>query len=501
MAIAAVAAGLLAAGTVQAAPKKAPALEILQVERPWPALVAVRVAIGGGACLDPVGQEGLAALGWSAALRGAGSRDRAQLAQELDALGARLDVSVDRQSAVLVGDVAADQLEPFLALLADVLLRPRFDPAEVEVVRAEMLADLEHLQDDDEGQSADAIQRYLYRGQPHGRPIGGTAASLPRLDARKLPAWHKRLAVAGNLRIGLAGDLRGDRAQKLVLAALSGVPAGAAAAIKVIRPVSPGRRLLLIDKPRRTQAQVVLAMTAAPAKHRDFMAMLLGNAVLGGTFTSRLTREIRELRGWAYQTWSALSGAAGASTWALGFASANRDTPAALELALRIVEELQRHGVTPAELRHAKDWLKGAHALAMETAVGELAQRMRAAELGLPQSDIDHFAQRVEAVDAKALQRALKEQLRPQQLVAVVVGSGRALAEKLASGESGYLVERIGPADLPEATTGTGLLGGGRAVPAEPRPEHGEEGHEAEPEEGAAVPDDQGAAEDAQEAP
>lgn len=501
MATAAVAAGLLAAGAAEAAAKKQPALEILQVERPWPALVAVRVAIGGGASLDPAGQEGLAALGWTAALRGAGTRDRTQLAEALDALGARLDVSVDRQSATLVGDVAADQLEPFLALLADVLLRPRFDPAEVEVVRGEMLADLEHLQDDDEGQSADAMQRYLFRGQPHGRPIGGTAASLPALDGRKLAAWHKRLVVAGNLRIGLAGDLRGDRAQKLVLAALSGVPAGAGPAVKIAKPVSPGRRLLLVDKARRTQAQVVLAMTAAPVKHKDFLAMLLGNAVLGGTFTSRLTKEIRELRGWAYQTWSGLSGAAGASTWSLGFASANRDTPAALELAVRLVEELQRHGVTPAELRHAKDWLKGAHGLAMETAVGELAQRMRAAELGLPQSDIDNFAQRVEAVDAKAVQRALRDQLRPQHLVAVVVGSGRALAEKLASGDSGYLVERIGPADLPEATTGTGLLGAGRAAAPEPRPEHSDEGHEAEPEEGGNSPDEDGISDDAEEAP
>lgn len=501
MATAAVATGLVAAAPVEAAAKKPPALEILQVERPWPALVAVRVVVGGGSSLDPPGQEGLAALGWSAALRGAGARERAQLAEALDALGARLDVSVDRQAAVLSGDVATEHLEPFLALLADVLLQPRFDRAEVEVVRAELLADLEHQQDDDEGQSSDAAQRYLYRGQPQGRPIGGTAASLPSLDARKLAAWHKRLVVAGNLRIGLAGDLRGDRAQKAVAAALLGVPAGAAVPVRVAKAVSPGRRLLLIDKPRRTQAQVVLAMTVAPAKHPDFLAMLLGNAVLGGTFTSRLTREIRELRGWAYQTWSGLSGSAGASTWSLGFASANRDAPAALDLALRIVEELQRHGVTPAELRHAKDWLQGAHGLAMETAVGELAQRMRAAELGLPQSDIDQFAQRVEAVDAKAVQRVLKVQLRPLHMVAVVVGAGRALAEKLASADSGYLLERIGPAELPEATTGTGLLGGGRPAPAEARPDQETERHEAEPEEGAAPPPEEGISDDAEEAP
>lgn len=486
------------APAAQAAPRRAVVPEVLQVQRPWPALVAVRVAVGGGASLDPAGQEGLAQLGWSAALRGAGERNRAELARALDALGARLEVAVDKHSAVIYGDVASDQLEPFAQLIADVLLRPRFDPAEVEAVRAELIADLQHLQDDDEAQAGDAMGRYLYRGQPHGRPTAGTAASLRAIDASQLKAWHKKLMVAGNVRLGLAGDLRGETASKTVLAALQGLPSGPVPGAKLARPVAQGRRLLLIDKPRRTQAQVVLAMTAAPAKHKDLLAMLVGNAVLGGTFTSRLNREIRELRGWAYQTWSGLAAAPGTSTWSLGFASANRDTPAALEMAVRVVEELQRLGVTPAELRHAKDWLKGAHGLAMETATGELAQRMRFAELGLPQSDIDQFAKRVEAVDAKAVQRALREQLRPEHLVGVVVGSARALADKLSASSAAFQLERIGASDLPEATTATGLLGGTRAPAGAEPDDDGGHGKVHEPENG----EEPGTAEeDAEEAP
>ncbi len=490
--------GPMLAPTAEAAPRRQAPLGVLQVERPWPALVAVRVAIGGGASLDPPGQEGLALLGWQATLRGAGERNRGEFAKALDELGARLEVAVDKQSAVIYGDVAADQLEPFARLLADVLLRPRFDPAEVEAVRGEMIADLEQLQDDDEAQAGDAAGRYLYRGQPQGRPTAGTAASLKAIDAAKLKAWHKKLMVAGNLRLGLAGDLRGDTAKKTVLAALEGMPGGPAPSPKLPKAVAQGRRLLLIDKPRRTQAQVVLAMTAAPAKHKDLLAMLVGNAVLGGTFTSRLTREIRELRGWAYQTWSGLAAAPGVSTWSLGFASANRDTPAALEMAVRVVEELQRLGITAAELRHAKDWLKGAHGLAMETATGELAQRMRFAELGLPQSDLEQFAQRVEAVDAKAVQRALREQLRPEHLVGVVVGSARALADKLSASSAAFQVERIGAADLPEATTGTGLLGGAREIPVPgSSTDDGTHGSSHEPENG----EEPGPEEDAEEAP
>jgi zinc protease len=349
------------------------------VQRPWPPIVSVRIVIGSGSLADPAGQEGMAQLCWSAALRGAGARDRAALAEALDSLGASLDESVDKIGTVIAGSVPVEELDAFVALAADAVLRPRFDATEVAEARKSLLGDLVLLRDDDESLAHDALGRFLYRGQLLGRPTTGTEQSLPRIEADHVRAWHKQQVVLGNVRIGFAGDITQDRADVLVQKYFAGLRPGNTTAVRVQRPEADGRRLLLLDKPGSSQAQILFAQPVLAAGSKDLPALLVANTVLGGSFTSRLVREIRELRGWAYNTWSAVAAGPQVSTLAIGMATGNADAPAALDLAVKVLGELKREGVTPAELRLAKDYLKGSHRYSLETADRELNQRMRAA--------------------------------------------------------------------------------------------------------------------------
>lgn len=468
-------------------PKRGHVPQIYVVSRPWPALVSVRVVVGGGGLADPVGREGLAALGWSAALRGAGERERSQFNAALDAIGTQIGVSVDKLGATIYGDVAQEHLDAFVALLADAVLRPRFDPAEVDAVRAELLADLAHLQDDDEALAHESLTRYLFRGSALGRPTGGTPQSLQAISVADLKAWHAKQVGGNNLRLGLAGAVDKATAERVVHTYFGDLAAGSAARAVQVKADSSGRRLLLIDKPRRTQAQVAMALPTVAPGHKDMIALVVANAVLGGAFTSRLNREIRELRGWSYGTSSSLSAVPGVTTWSMTFAPNVKDATPAIDLATRILQELRQTGITPAELSFAKDFVIGAHRLALESADRELRQRMRAAELGLPEDEMDTFEQRVRAVDHRTIQRVLRERLTHDQLVAVVVGSAKALLDKLSAATSGFAVEVLGPGGVPENTAGKGNSWTERPAAELPEPptetDDGQEGMEAEPEE------------------
>lgn len=484
------------ATSVQAAPKPKGGHvmpSVLVVQRPWPPVVSVRIALSSGSLADPPGQEGMAQLCWSAALRGAGERDRAHFAEALESLGAHIDTLVDKLGATVVGEVLVDQLEAFLPLMADVVLHPRFEAAEVEKARTQQLGDLVHLRDEDESLAHEAIGRYLYRGQPLGRPTAGTEASLGHIQGADLRAWHKKQLATAHVHLGFAGDIDPARAQALALKYLGELPSGhPAPKWNPAHPVLGGRRLLVLDKARRSQAQIVLAQAAPPIGHKDQVALLVANTVLGGTFSSRLTHEIRELRGWSYHAWSSLAAGPGLSTLAMGFAPANADAVPSLDLAVRIVEELQREGITAAELRFAKDYLKGAHRFSLETADRELAQRLRAAQLGLPADDIDTFAARVEGVDLKTANRVLRDHLHPQHLVGVLVGSAKALQDKVLSGNAQFAVEVLPAAGQPETTRGQGRLGGTlRPVEAEqPPPPVDDDGELAGPPEDGEATDD-----------
>ena len=462
---------LLMPGLATAAkPKRGNVPEVVVVSRSWPPIVSVRVAIGGGALTDPAGKEGQALLLWSTALRGAGDRDRQQFATALDALGAHLDVSVDKLGATLLGDVAVEQLQPFLQLVADAVLRPRLDPAELTLERNELLAQLQHLRDDDAALCDDALQRYVYRGQSLGRPTQGTAATLANLDAAQLTVAHKKMVVAGNVRVGLGGAIDVAQAQALVKAAFGELPAGTPPKMDTGKLVQDGRRVLLIDQPKRSQSQMQVALTTVAATHKDRVPLLVANAVLGGPFTSRITREVRELRGWAYSADSSLGGGPTVSTWTAHLGTATKDAVPALELVVKLFEELGRHGVTPAELKFAKDWLVGAHKLSLETADRELAYLMRGMALGMTAAELAAVPQQVQAVDLKTVLRVLKERLKPEHLIAVVVGPAKILADKLAVSAASFGVETIASDGQPELTRGAGNAVTSRPLPADASP-------------------------------
>ena len=454
-----------------ARPKRGPVPPVTVVHRPWPPVVTVRVVIGSGSLHDPTGLEGMAQLCWTTALRGAGTKDREQFAEALQALGAHIDAGSDKLGATIVGEVLLEQLDAFMPLLADAVLRPRLEAKELERAREQLQSDLVQTRDEDDSLAHDSIGRYLYRGQPLGRPTPGTPQSLARIGLEAVKAWHGKQVVAGNVRLGFAGAIDETRAKALAQQWFSDLPKRAIEPTPVPgKPPLDGRRLLLLDKARRTQAQVIVAWPTIGARHKDAVALQVGNAVLGGTFTSRLNHEIRELRGWSYGTWSSIAAGPHVSTLALGFAPANADTTPALDLAVRIVEELQQTGVTPPELRFAKDFLKGQHRFALETADRELALRMRAAQLGLPPGDVDSWPARVEAVDLRTVNRVLKEQLHPEHLVAVVVGAGKTLKGKLEAAGSQFAVEVLPPTGAPESTAGQGRAIGKRPPPVIDQP-------------------------------
>ncbi len=459
----------LALPNALAKPKRGVMPPVLVVERPWPPVVQIRVLLNTGSLADPQGQEGLALLTWDTALRGAGSRDRAQMAQALDALGAHLDVQVDKLGVSLVGEVLLEHLDTFLDLLADTLLRPKLTDADIEQVRAQLLADVTHLRDDDSALAHDAIGRYLYRGQTLGRPTGGTETTLRGLTADAVRQFHKHCVVAGNVRVGFAGPVDETTAKALVEKHID-LPAGTPPKVTLPHGVRDGRRLLLLDKPRHTQSEVVIAWPTVAAHHKDMTAIGIANAILGGTFTSRLNREIRELRGWSYNTWSALSSGPQLTTWALGFTPETNDTTPALELAVKILEEMAQQGLTPQELRFAKDYLKGMHLASLETAERELGMRMRAQQLGMSADAIDNYAAHVEAVDYKTIQRVLHEHIKPEHLTAVVVGQGRVLEQKLRESAAQFEVELLPQDGRPEHTSVRGKTVGTRPVQVEEAP-------------------------------
>jgi zinc protease len=407
-------------------------------------LVWLDLAIVGGAAADPVGVEGLHRHAALLARRGAGARDRAAFDDALDGLGASLDVSVGRDSVVLSGLALTRNLDALVDLFADTLAEPRFAVDEHERLLRETPQVLDEVRDDD---SALATRWFDYRcapGHPYARTSLGTEASLARITRDDAAALWRAEAVPSNLVIGIAGDVEPDAAARVAERLIARLPDRVATTPP--RPprfdeaeAPPGRRLVVVDKAERTQAQLRLGHLGPRWGEDDTPALLVLEAAFGGMFSSRLMQEIRVKRGWSYGAGCAVRRSRGPHWIEMWMATAIDVAGEAVKLTLDLYADLAAHGVTDEEMDFARSYLVGAMPFHLATARQRMQLAVRDETFGLPAGYTASLPARLGSLGAGDVRAAARRHLRPDDVVTVAVTTAAVAADALAKANAGPL--------------------------------------------------------------
>lgn len=379
-----------------------------------------------GAMHDPEGKEGALNLALRTLVRGAGGLDGDALEAELDALGAEFSASAEVSTAVVHAAVLQRNLDRFLDLFVAMVTRPTLSPAEVERAARTQRADLIDSRDDDRTLAGRHFRRQLFKGHPFGRPSSGTPATLPKLTAEDARAVYERTFVPDNLVLGAVGAITPAQAEALAQRLAAALPQGPAPDRFVAAPTRPqGRHLVLVDKPERTQTQVLIGTLGTRADDRDHAALTVANTVFGGTFTARLMREVRTKRGWSYGASSRLYRDRERDAWSMWTFPAAKDSAACIALQLKMLEQFHAKGPTAREVEFARKFLVRGRAFEFETATRRLWLRLdeRIHELG---DGYHHqLGERLARVGVEPATKAFRKRIDPKSLLFSVVATAR----------------------------------------------------------------------------
>lgn len=374
-------------------------------------LVSLRLVLPGGALTDPAERPGLASMADAAALRGAGERDAAAFAAFTALHAIQIDVSTSKLGTVVHVDCQADKLDLAVGLLADVLLRPRFDAPAVSLLVEERVAQLTQEADEPRVVAAQVGDRVWYSGaSAMGRPTDGTTAAVKAMDAAALQAsWAARAQPAGATWIA-SGAVEAEALRATLDRHLGGwaarAPVAAGPTVSSPPPAPGAPRLTLVDNPGAAQTVLRVLLPGPSLGDPDRAATELGAVVLGGTFTSRLNRLLREEKGYTYGARAALESRPHSGRVVVATNVFLDKTGPALEDLLR---ELTRFaaGVDEGELRKAQgavrtDEIEAAGTRgAVADALADLALNGRApdalatdlrAALAVPEAQVDGVA-------------------------------------------------------------------------------------------------------------
>jgi zinc protease len=404
-------------------------------------LVWFEIAIRGGASADPHGTEGLHRHAALLARRGAGARARAELDERLDVLGAALDVGVSRDSVSVSGLALARHLDAVVELAADILAEPRFSPDEHARLLRETPQVLDEIRDDDSALATRWFDWLCCPGHAYGRTSLGTEASMGRIERDAAIACWRREVVADNLVIGLAGDIDEASAPRIVTRLTERLPATSPRDVtREVRAVAPpGRRVILVDKPDRTQAQLRIGHLAARYGDPDTAALAIAEAVFGGMFSSRLMQEIRVKRGWSYGAGCALRRSRLPHWFEIWMAASIDVAGPAVALTLDLFADYAARGPTDDEVDFARSYLVGAMPFHVATARQRMQLAVRDAVFDLPAGFTAKLPEALGALAAEDVRAACKRQLRPDDAVTVAVTTADQAGPALAGAGAGTL--------------------------------------------------------------
>ncbi len=361
------------------------AVVLAKESRTTPA-VTITAGFRAGSLHDADERLGLANLCSKVIDRGTATRGVSQLADELDGRGVSLSVSATRHVLSLSCTCLAEDFEPILDLVGDIVMHPVFPEAEIATRRGEIITSIRQDEDSPAVMAVETLFAMLYPNRhPYGRRAKGTVETVERIDREALVAFLAARVVPSSLSLVVVGDVEVARA---VGAAerVFGEWRGPAIEPDRVPPAgrTPSRQHTAVPMMGKSQADIAYGFTTIRRSDPAYHAAVLMNNVLGQyALGGRLGTRIREKQGMAYYAFSAFDANLGEGPLVIraGVNPANVDRT--IEAIDEEIARLAASGVTEGELEDSKRYLVGSMPRTLETNAGIAAFLQNAEYFGL----------------------------------------------------------------------------------------------------------------------
>ena len=409
-------------------------LRLLTERMPHVRSVSIGVWLARGSRHEPQEQSGIAHFVEHMLFKGTATRSAEDIAQTIDSIGGQMDAFTAKEYASYYIKVLDEHLPLAVDVLSDIVMRPAFSPDDLDREKKVVLEEIKMVEDTPDDLVHELFTEHFWHDHPLGRPILGTKETVESLTAEGLRRYFTTAYSSPNLIISAVGNIEHAKVRDLVARAFEQLPTVSDPITGTPPHVIPQ---IVIRNKELEQSHVCLGTPAYQQDHADRYSSYVLNTVLGGSMSSRLFQNVREKRGLAYAVFSGLSAYRDAGSVTIYAGCANN---AVGELVDVVVGELRRIKDEPfpeAELRRAKDHLKGSLMLNLESTSSRMSHLARQEIYFDRQFGLDETLEGVERVTTGEVQRVAQDLFGNGALAATVLGAVNGLQlppERLALG-------------------------------------------------------------------
>ncbi|HVI70234.1 MAG TPA: pitrilysin family protein, partial [Pyrinomonadaceae bacterium] len=371
---------------------------------------------------DRSAHPGIAQIAASVANEGTDTRTSKQIKEELRSIGGTLSLGSDADSTTMNTSALAEFSTRLFELMSDVAQHPSFPETEVKLAQENTIQQIRAGRADPGFLANERFQKAVFGNHPYGFVVPDEK-SISALTQPDLKAFVSKYYIPNAAHLIVVGDIDVDKTFAEVEKAFGSWKSGTVPPDE--NPPVPQRekrQIYFVNRPGSIQSAIYIGNASIPRKDKDYFAIRTADTIYGGSFYSRLTRNIRETKGYTYSPFSSSNTRAKPGSFMAGAFVRNEVTgPTLLEMFYEL-DRMRVLPVTDEELSAAKEYSTGNFSVELASQFG-LASRINSVyTFDLDKSFINDFRLKIEALTTSDIQKAAAKYFDTYRAAIVIVG-------------------------------------------------------------------------------
>jgi predicted Zn-dependent peptidase len=391
--------------------------------------VTLSLVVRTGNLNEPADMPGLADLTGKLMKEGTTSKSSKQIAEDSARMGGAITITVGVDESDVDTDVLSEFGPRASALLADVAEHPLFPESELPRLKNDALRQLSIAKSVPQSMALERFRKILYGDHPYGT-VFPSEESINKTTVADIKKYYQGNFGAARAHLYVAGRFDTGEMKKAVAAAFGGWAKGPAAVIHLPK-VKPQQVLDVTDRPGAAQSTLLVGLPVPDPSSPDAIPLAVTNALLGGSFGSRITSNIREQKGYTYSPRSEVSRRYHDAYWAESADVTTQFTGPSLKEIFAEIERLSKEVPPDAELKGIQSYMSGLFVI-QNSSRSALINQLRYVDFqGLGEDYLKTYVQKINAVTPAEVQKETAEYLKPDEMTIVVVGDKAKISEQL----------------------------------------------------------------------
>jgi predicted Zn-dependent peptidase len=391
--------------------------------------VTINLAVVGGNAAESESEIWLADLTGDWMREGTSTRTGAQISQDAARMGGSLEVAVNPNLTRVTGNALSEFGPEMVQLLADVAQNPSLPESELARLKADMGRELAINTTRPQQIALQKFRGVMYPNHRYGH-VFPTPEMVQGFTAAQVRAFYTANFGAARSHLYVAGKFDAAAMEAAIRQAFGGWKAGTPARIAPPMPQTK-RAIYLVDRPGAPQSTIVLGVPVVDPTNPDWVPLQVMNTLLGGYFSSRITSNIREAKGYTYSPFSQVAVSYRNAYWAQNADVTTNVTGPSLKEIFSEIDRLQREPPGAEEVRAVQNYMAGVFVLQNSSRQGIIGQLEFVDLHGLPENFLTEYVRRIYAVTPQAVSETARKYVQDEKATIVVVGDKKVIEEQI----------------------------------------------------------------------